>query len=97
MPDPIEPRPLPRSILNTYDYDYDDDPCPNCGHEPTHRRLCQNLDCDDGFIDCYDEDPLWYDPGDTEICPDCQGTGVERWCPKCGYNLQRSHSAIEDT
>jgi hypothetical protein len=35
------------------------------------------------------DDPLWYDEGETEICEECHGTGIERWCPKCRLDLQR--------
>ena len=31
--------------------------------------------CDDGYFDVYEEDPLWYDPGDTEMCDVCKGKG----------------------
>jgi len=30
----------------------------------------------DGFVDLYEtDDPLWYEPGDLDICPICQGNG----------------------
>ena len=35
------------------------------------------------------DDPLWYDEGEEARCEDCHGTGVERWCPKCGFDLQK--------
>ena len=70
------------------DYELDDTVCPNCGHGPTHSRYCQNF-CDDGWFDDYDEDPINFMPGESEsLCQECWGTGVERWCPKCGINLQ---------
>ena len=63
--------------------------CPECGHSPVRSRQCSNLGCEDGWIDRYDEDPLWYDEDDPEMCAECWGSGVERWCPKCGFDLQR--------
>jgi hypothetical protein len=71
------------------DYELDDTVCPRCGHEPTHSRRCINIGCDDGWIDMHNDDPLWYDPSETERCEECHGTGIERWCPACGLDLQR--------
>ena len=69
--------------------DYDAS-CPSCGHSPIRSCSCRNLGCEDGWIDRYDEDPCWYDEDDPEMCTECWGTGVERWCPKCGFDLQRA-------
>lgn len=48
-------------------------PCPVCGAELYWE------DCGacggEGFVDVYDNDPLWYDPGDTEPCEMCGGQG----------------------
>ena len=38
---------------------YDD--CWQCGGE--------------GWFDGYEEDPLWYEPGDLYMCPECRGRG----------------------
>jgi hypothetical protein len=43
--------------------------------------------CDDGQIDGYEEDPLWWDEGDTYTCSECRGYGYFMWCSKCGANL----------
>jgi len=75
------------------DYEYDDTPCPKCGAEPTHWRRCTEIDCDDGFIDLYDEDPINEDPGTFRTCPECQGTGIHHWCPKCGHDFTRKQNA----
>lgn len=73
--------------MDDYHTDYDVS-CPHCGHSPIHWRDCANYCCDDGWIDMYEyDDPLWYDPGDVERCEECRGTGIEKWCPKCGENL----------
>lgn len=67
------------------DYDYDDRPCPSCGHEPTHRREYGSIGCEDGWIDMYEfDDPLWYSPGEYEQCRECMGRGFHWWCPECG-------------
>jgi hypothetical protein len=55
--------------------------CTHCGHELEWVRCEQ---CEDGEIDVYELDPLWYDPGDTEPCTQCSGIGGWHWC----YNAQ---------
>lgn len=67
------------------DYELDDDPCPTCGHSPTRYRDCDQIGCDDGLIDLYEDDPVSYDPDDTEVCLECNGTGVQRFCSNCGW------------
>jgi hypothetical protein len=38
--------------------------------------------CDGGYFDGYEDDPLWYNPGDVIVCSVCHGTGG--WpCPMC--------------
>lgn len=53
--------------------DASDPVCPQCG------RFAVWEDCymcgGEGEFDAYDDDPLWYDPGDTETCPECNGRG----------------------
>lgn len=67
------------------DIEYAEGCCPKCGHEPIYRRDC--TDCDDGYHDLYEEDPLWYNEGDTEECEHCNGYGGHVWCPSCGYDI----------
>ena len=71
------------------DYELDDEVCPRCGQCPTHSRDCPECGGEGYRDDLHEEDPLWYDPGETETCRECAGTGIQRWCPKCGYDLQR--------
>jgi hypothetical protein len=36
-----------------------------------------------------DEDPVNLTPGKVlELCRECWGTGLERWCPECGFDIQ---------
>lgn len=54
--------------------DEDDEPfCAICGGNMDW------VDCwscgGEGEIDVYEEDPMWYDPGDTEKCEECNGDG----------------------
>lgn len=36
----------------------------------------------DGFVECYEDDPLWYDEDDTAPCTQCGGSGGDYWCEK---------------
>lgn len=71
------------------DYEIDDETsCPKCGHSPIHYRNCQELMCNEGWMDEHDDDPINFAPGESEYpCQECRGTGTEKWCPKCGENL----------
>lgn len=58
------------------DCDAGDPVCPECG------RFAVWVDCYEcggaGEVEVYDDDPLWYDPDDTESCQLCAGDGG-RW------------------
>lgn len=63
--------------------------CELCGAE------LERVECDqcggDGEFDwetLQDEDPLWYQPGDTEACTQCDGKG--RWwaCPNAPHGKE---------
>lgn len=77
------------------DYDIDfDTPCPACGHHTTHFRHC--AECDSGFIDEHDDDPINFAPGEEfTVCQECCGHGIERWCPKCGADYWRASIAAK--
>lgn len=79
------------------EYELDEMKCPQCGHSPTHSRRCFVPDCIDGWIDLYEEDPFLYDKNDLEMCTECWGTGIERWCPKCSFDLQRPRPTATGT
>ena len=65
---------------------HDDLACPKCGADEVYSQSCWK-GCDDGYFDGYEDDPLWYDPGDMYICDECHGRGILRWCHKCGADL----------
>lgn len=67
--------------MDVDDYDIDDIPCPACGHHETHSRPC--YECEDGFEDEHDDDPVNCPPGSMMVCGACRGNGLMRWCPKC--------------
>ncbi len=65
------------------DYELSEDNCPKCGHR-THCRKCS--ECDDGHIDV----SMFYlevEGSSFVKCRNCNGKGIEHWCPKCGYDL----------
>lgn len=58
------------------------DYCPKCGAF-MEWVSCWN-GCDDGEIDCYEEDPLWYTgPWRYQRCEVCQGEGGWLVCTAC--------------
>ena len=79
----------------SYDYEIDDEcPCPACGNPVTHSDQCNECDemhevvtcCDDiciGTGHCIHGDGM-------SACGECYGTGIRRWCPKCGANYWRA-------
>ncbi len=64
-----------------------DSACPECGHTPTHYRDCTGIGCNEGFVNLGENDPNFYDLDEEVECEECSGTGVERWCPECGLDL----------
>ncbi len=68
------------------DYEIEDIPCPNCGAIDTRSAKCWN-GCDGGRFDLYQDSPIEYGPGESERCDVCFGTGILRWCPKCGADI----------
>lgn len=82
----------------SYD-DYDDDVELSAECCETHkvsllRRECSAFDCEDGYYDGYEDDPLWYDEGEMVRCSDCNGRGYFEWCPKCA---EESNKLIAET
>jgi len=54
--------------------------CPTCGNWQDWEHCDQ---CEDGYVDLYDEDPLFYDEGDVEPCHTCDGHGGWWVCRRC--------------
>ena len=73
--------------MEDFEEDYEEC-CPKCEHSPTRYRACSSLFCDEGYIDESEEDPINFMPGESLCrCQECYGTGVEEWCPSCGYDI----------
>lgn len=62
--------------------DDDEEYCDVCG-TPLAWEDCHEPGCEAGYYDAYEEDPLWYEPGDLERCPTCNGAGGWLYCPTC--------------
>ncbi len=70
------------------DIDYLDTPCPKCGERECRSRYCDSINCDDGWCDEHEDDPINFAPGEEYVmCRECFGTGILRWCSKCGCDL----------
>lgn len=68
--------------------DLDDRPCPKCGAYEVCSRGCDEIHCDDGWCDEYEDDAINYAPGEEyTMCRECFGTGVLIWCRKCGFDI----------
>lgn len=63
--------------------------CTVCGDEMTWDE-CYAIDCQDGMVDLYDDDPMMYDEGDTEPCSTCQGDGGWWFCFRAGEHDQQA-------
>lgn len=50
-----------------FDYDEDD-------YEWWDCAFCGG----DGWIDGYEDDPLWFEPGEMELCASCGGSGLAK-------------------
>jgi hypothetical protein len=77
-------------MSDDYEEDFHEDlaPCPKCGSTETRSRTCSSFQCDDGYCDDYEDDPINFAPGEQfSLCQECFGTGVERWCSKCGLDI----------
>lgn len=51
--------------------------CKICGEELQWNECTE---CEDGYYDAYEEDPLWYEPGEVKPCPTCKGKGGWNVC-----------------
>lgn len=65
----------------TDDLDRDPEMCPKCG---SYRDWEDCGECGgDGYINRYDEDPLWYDEDDESPCDLCGSHGGWYVCHEC--------------
>ena len=79
--------------MSDHDYDIDELPCPVCDNPYTHYRFC--CECEDGFIDEHEDDPINFAPGESLVmCRECYGEGIERWCPKCGADYWKAKEGL---
>lgn len=64
--------------------------CPNCGGYTVRSKHCDEWDCEDGWIDEHESDPINFSPGEEyTMCEECCGTGRVRWCSDCGCDITR--------
>jgi hypothetical protein len=58
--------------------------CAVCGNA-TSWLPCWNCGGEGGFDgeDLMEEDPLWYDPDEYEVCGECLGQGGWDYCTEC--------------
>jgi hypothetical protein len=59
--------------------------CPRCGCCEMFWEDCWSCGGEGIHDDLFEEDPLWYDPGDYEICNECEGKGGF-WLCDCDKN-----------
>jgi len=77
------------------DYEVDERPCTHCQHSPTLHRDCDAIDCDNGLVSLYEEDPVNFSPNEFQICRDCRGFGSMWWCPNCYADLNQHSVGLE--
>ncbi len=59
-------------IGSEYDANYEEPECTICG---SYMEWQECHDCDDGYWDAYDEDPINESPGTVVCCHHCHGKG----------------------
>jgi hypothetical protein len=64
--------------------------CPKCGNDMEWAD-CWMIDCEEGTYDLYEEDPIFYSPGDRASCTECGGKGGWLYCPNCEKSPDPSH------
>lgn len=75
------------------DFEYEDqsEDCKDCGGS-TYFTDCWQCGGEGYRDDLYEEDPMWYAPGDIETCEICEGKGGWYVCEdkKCRETLTKS-------
>lgn len=64
--------------------------CTHCGQSLEWEDCGQ---CEDGQIDAYDLDPMWYQPGDTKDCAMCGGKSGWWYCTNRACSGKRDDDA----
>lgn len=67
--------------------------CPVCGEE---LEWFDCGACEDGYYEGYEDDPLWYDPGELVECPQCGGTGGWLECPNAEHYPKPETPDVEE-
>lgn len=63
-------------------------------HQPRDNAIiiADGVGCEDGFFNMHDDDPLWYDEDDTEMCDICEGRGGYWVCPNAEHHPKESEA-----
>lgn len=78
------------------DYELSDFYCPKC-LQPLKTTECG--ECDEfGEIDEYEEDPIYFEPGETRTCDHCFGEKHFFWCgtKDCKVTKDEINKAIKE-
>ena len=67
--------------------------CKHCGYE---LEWIECGACDDGYYDGYDDDPLWYNPGELVKCTQCDGVGGWLECPDAEHHAAKQSAPPTD-
>jgi hypothetical protein len=68
--------------------------CPRCGCCSVEWVECW-AGCDRGQLEAYEEDPLWYAPGETKTCSECHGKGGRLVCAgRCDENGKHDRDSV---
>jgi hypothetical protein len=59
--------------------------CPRCKCCDMFWEVCWSCGGEGIHDDLFEEDPLWYNPGDYEVCNECNGNGGF-WMCDCDEN-----------
>lgn len=69
-----------REIWDEMQADAVDDVCKKCGNLLDWAD-CWQIDCEEGYYDEYEEDPINFAPGSYRKCETCEGKGGWWYCP----------------
>lgn len=69
--------------------EYDEPCCKKCSGD-VEWVPCWMIDCEEGSYDLYEEDPIFYSPGDRASCSACGGKGGWLVCRNCEKQAAQS-------